>query len=360
MSNKVNDLINDLKIDIDGEKNDDLLDGVTDAWYKGKTGSSYYYSPFIEPKSTFIFAGGGNNDPSPAELTEYLNNGSDHACFSVTHGIFQSPSKSKTELAKIDPPPGAYRWESASGSIPERLVPITIRSDHYEDIGGSSKRIQERIDAFLNHKATYKDLDIFYKLGILCYGGPGNGKTGCIRHIMHKIMEKSDAIVIWLRSRIPTGAFLAKLDKCLPNRLKIFIFEELLATIDYEDTDAVLDFLDGEDAVENSIVIATTNYPEKLPGNMVDRPSRFDHLEKFDNPCPAEVVKLLTYFLKREPREDEVLASKDLSLASIKEASLRLHILGVSYLESAKAMKARSELIKKAFAQRQDEFGFSI
>ena len=54
----------------------------------------------------------------------------------------------------------------------------------------------------------------------------------------------------------------------------------------------LLTFLDGESSWDNTVTIATTNYPEDLPANLVDRPGRFDTFIEYGNPAKDDIVKM--------------------------------------------------------------------
>jgi SpoVK/Ycf46/Vps4 family AAA+-type ATPase len=129
------------------------------------------------------------------------------------------------------------------------------------------------------------------------------------------------------------------------------VFEELANVAEGIKMERLLDFLDGERSVDKSLVIATTNYPERLPGNLVDRPSRFDKLYKMGNPSEAERRKLLGHYLMREALDVEVAATKGLSTAAIKESCMLHHLQGVAVAQATKLLKDHKELVKKEFAE---------
>jgi len=48
--------------------------------------------------------------------------------------------------------------------------------------------------------------------------------------------------------------------------------------------------MDGLDSMEGIVTILCTNYPERIPKSLIDRPSRFDDVIMFD--LPTEIFKI--------------------------------------------------------------------
>ncbi len=127
------------------------------------------------------------------------------------------------------------------------------------------------------------------KKGFLLYGPPGNGKTSEIMSLFNDA-EKQKIRIFLTDSHIKLDdlneiKFLLELDKT------IFIFEELTERIE-KGTEDILTFLDGENSWNNCVAIATTNHPEELPSNLVDRPGRFSVFIEYNNPDTDQIVEL--------------------------------------------------------------------
>jgi SpoVK/Ycf46/Vps4 family AAA+-type ATPase len=185
--------------------------------------------------------------------------------------------------------------------------------------------------------------------------------TSLIRYVLNQILDK-DAIVIFMEgSSFFSTDFVKKIQKTLKDRFKVFIFEELTGQTAYTDRlERLLTFLDGELSVDKSISFATTNYPENLPRNVADRPSRFDKLYEVKPPAEAERKKLLEFFLKKEPTKEELEASKDFSPAHIKEIALMHLIQKQGIMEAINKLKLRTRLVDKAFAEAKNGGGFGF
>jgi ATP-dependent 26S proteasome regulatory subunit len=250
-------------------------------------------------------------------------------------------------------PNGIYTHERPSpyDDLPERLVPTEIRNDRTVFLPNNYQSIVEDIKSFLNPESydIDKELGIQHRLGILLYGPPGTGKTTLIRSIIKDVIPK-DSVVIFMEHLFSRGMN-KKLRECEDGRLKVLVYEELASTVENVKIDRLLDFLDGEKSLNNTLVLATTNYPEKLPANIVDRPGRFDRLHKIGDPNKETRKILLEFYLSRAPSEKEVSMSEGMSAAAIKELCLMMRRGKKEMSEVIDQMKKHSELVKKEFKE---------
>lgn len=180
--------------------------------------------------------------------------------------------------------------------------------------------------------------------------------TSLIRSIISSHVEKG-AIIIFVSESIPSIKFIKKIQFTLKDKLKIFVFEELTNFFEHNKAEEALTFLDGEHSIDKSVIFATTNYPEKLPGNIVDRPSRFDKLYAIKNPDQVARGILIKHYLKRDATEEEITITDKMSTASIKESCVMSLVRDVELTESVKEMKKTSEVVKKNFSE-QNKMGF--
>ncbi len=124
----------------------------------------------------------------------------------------------------------------------------------------------------------------------------------------------------------------------------------MAAALKSSDLDHALAFLDGEISLDRCLILATTNYPERLPGNIVDRPSRFDMLYRIGDPNEDSQTILLKHYLGRDIIEDqEIRVTKGLSAAALREACLLVRLKNYSLAEASKRLKRHKELVRREF-----------
>ncbi len=150
-----------------------------------------------------------------------------------------------------------------------------------------NKTLVQEVLAFFADK---RDSGRKKKKGFLLYGKPGNGKSSEIMQLFD--IAKENKFRILIVSRRVDFEWLHNLKNLLEGDNTIFVLEEITQRTDADGTEELLTFLDGEYSWNNSITIATTNYPETLPANLVDRPGRFDTFVEYGPPNKEDIVNL--------------------------------------------------------------------
>lgn len=150
-----------------------------------------------------------------------------------------------------------------------------------------NKDLRATVEDFFTNKSDTGRKD---KLGILSYGPPGNGKTTEIMQLFSVCEELKLRIFI-----ISSGFSIENMNPArhiLNGENNIFVLEEVTERLSKRGVEEILTFLDGENSWTNSITVATTNYPEDMPANLVDRPGRFELFVEYTNPTNAEITEL--------------------------------------------------------------------
>lgn len=329
------------------------------SWIHVKTTNDEYFTPFKSKKAAYTHID-NRKDLSPVDICGFLNENVDSVHYG--DGVFEYNVELQ-ESEFIELPPGVYRHVHGGGDRREGLVPFTMREDEYIELSSDSafKEVEKDLKDFLAAEDFYKEINTLYKLGILLYGPPGGGKSTQIRKIVKDIIPK-DAVVIYISGSMFSLDFNDMLKETLGDRLKVFIFEELTtATSSAREVERILNFLDGESSLNRMLTIGTTNYPEALPGNIVDRHGRFDKLIYFADPSLDDIAKVLSRYLGKQLTVDseEVKACKGFTIATIKEVVTLMRVNNVTLVDVVKKMKKRSDLVKKQFAQpKQSTVGF--
>lgn len=335
-------------------------------WFKEAQGTSVYYSYETENDDihTYEVIGNGITIPTPGEIKAYLHklqaDKSQNYFQILAHtsgSIVCVGYSAQIDEQKVILPPGTYNYKPSGMSTPERLLATKNRTDSHVPLEKQYAPIVSAVNEFLNSHEVYKQINVLYKRGFLLYGPAGTGKTSGLRTIIANHLPQ-DAVVITLDT-IMSDEFILFLKKTLSNRLKVFIIEELANVCNRSDLiERTLTFLDGENSLNNSIIFATTNYPEKLEANIVDRPSRFDAIFKIGTPDQQEREVLMKFFLQREVTIDEVTNCKDMTTAQIKEVCILSQIKKISVIECANKMRAHSKLVQKEFMDTKGSMGF--
>lgn len=144
-----------------------------------------------------------------------------------------------------------------------------------------------------------KDIDAFFEKGVGIYqrlnikpfrkllfaGVPGTGKTMLCSAIAGWGQEK-DYFVVYVSGSNQYGAKFWKIHEALDmaassDARTIVIVEELDSYLDEENKAQMLNVLDGSESPSNkhgTILIATTNHPEKIDDRVLKRPGRLDRV----------------------------------------------------------------------------------
>lgn len=324
----------------------------TAGWFHRESISGEYYTMHPVLKSVFHVPGTGERTPTPRELYDALEA---HPNASIVRGmLLQEYDTKDTSEAVVPLPSGCYRYFSSPyPEQPECLVPIDLREDKLVKMPGITRQIVKDVRLFLENEAIYREIGIQYRRGILLYGSPGQGKTTCLREVIKdEIPENSITIFM---TELPSIEMLKKIQEEEADRLKVIIFEELTSIIGCNNVriESILDFLDGETSLDRALIFGTTNYPERLPGNIVDRPSRFDRLIRVGNPNRETRKDLLVFYLSREPTEAEIEVTDEMSVAAIKEAAILSRLYKTSVEKAVAYLKRVHEIVEKDFEESE-------
>jgi hypothetical protein len=228
------------------------------------------------------------------------------------------PFSSDDEKPKYEHiPPGIYKLGSIATSlfsIQPKYTPIKSKDKLIQFKTGIINDVIVKARQFFDEKTAkaYAELDVCHKMGIILHGKPGTGKSCTSVLIMQELVEKHNAICVdatGIGFQFILNA-IKKIRKISENPIVLFIdeFDNAVVTEEYY----YLPFLDGNDSINNLLLIGCTNYIDKIPDRIKHRKSRVKHLFEI-NALPNELYK--EYITTKLPSIRKDLLSKFAYLA---------------------------------------------
>lgn len=235
-----------------------------------------------------------------------------------------------------------------------------LTTDDYVDLKNISlNTIMSELDNFSSKSQLFKDAGIVHKRGIMFYGPPGCGKTSCVNHILKVFVEKN-ALVILVKNEENLAVAIEgirAIKQIAPDRQIIIVIEEIDRYIPQAQT--LLNFLDGQNSVQNIVVLATTNQIEHLPNSLL-RPSRFDMLVEFKDLTAEERTAYLQYKkLDKKVINKWVKDTNKFSIAMLKELFIAVYLLQNDYDMTIKKLTSKISMSTSALSSH-DTVGFKL
>ncbi len=213
-----------------------------------------------------------------------------------------------------------------------------VKLDELLDLpDSSSEKVIKEIETFWSKKDVYVAMKVLWKRGILLFGPPGSGKTTCVQQVAKGIIDRGGCAIYVDHPGIAATA-LSMARRIEPDRPLVIILEDLDSIV-YKHSEAdLLALLDGELQIDNVVFIATTNYPEKLDKRIINRPSRFDVIQRVGMPSAAARRQ---YLISKLPSLTTAPASKAYIEARVKEKP-------ESYVAASKAYEKAQKAVAPA------------
>jgi len=247
--------------------------------------------------------------------------------YSVEHGSNYRPTSQTTKTL----PQGLYKATSDNYGIFFQKQEIDMSELIRFDDTVADIVIGEFND-FWSKKSLYEDRGETHKRGFMLWGPPGGGKTSTVSFIMKDFINEGGIVFEFNNLLIDAIRQFRVVES---NRRVMIVMEDIDAYIhDSYNEQAILDMLDGSVKHSNTILIATTNYPERLPDRIINRPSRFDRVEFIGNPNERDrkiYLKVKSKTLKRRDINKWAKDTRGWTLAHIKELILSVEVFGLDY-----------------------------
>ncbi|MFC4357109.1 CDC48 family AAA ATPase [Halobium salinum] len=216
--------------------------------------------------------------------------------------------------------------EAMKGIEPSALreVFVEVPNVTWEDVGGlegTKKRLRETIQWPLDYPEVFQAMDMDAAKGVLMYGPPGTGKT----LLAKAVANESESNFISVKGPELLNKFVGESEKGVREIFKkarqnaptVIFFDEIdaIATergrnsgdsgVSERVVSQLLTELDGLEALEDVVVIATTNRPDLIDSALL-RPGRLDRHVHVPVPDEEARRKIFEVHTRNKPLADDV------------------------------------------------------
>ena len=266
--------------------------------------------------------------------------------YAIEEGSKYRPSAKTTRAL----PPGLYKIKNDQFSqYFEKQILNTSEIIRFP--GTVADDVISEFKTFWTKKDEYESRGENHKRGFMLWGPPGGGKTCTVSLIMNDFIKQGN-IIFEFNDNIIDG--ITSFRKIEPDRKVMIVIEDIDGLVKYTDAEQVLlQFLDGSVPHINTIMIATTNYPETLPDRIINRPSRFDRIAYIGFPSKTDrkiYIKNKSKKLTAKQINEWVDDTKGFTLAHIKELIVSVEVFELEY----KNALARLDEMRQKIADSSD------
>lgn len=246
----------------------------------------------------------------------------------------------------------------------------------FEMPNSATELIMSDISKFWTLEETYKKYSRVFRRNYLLYSAPGTGKTSLINIMCQQLIKLYDGIVFSLYTERDIELFIDAVRRVRdiePERKIIAVIEDIDAFISPDEScrssldSYLLNILDGNYKINGVVIIATTNYIERIANRYKNRPSRFDRIVEF--PLPNEASRkifieksVLPEDLKKINIDEWVKKTKGYTIDHINELILLYFVFGHTEEESFKTIddmvKNNSNLKNETSVNKKRTIGF--
>lgn len=202
--------------------------------------------------------------------------------------------------------------------------------------------VLEHVQDFWDRKDRFDKLGLMFKRGILLWGPQGSGKTSTMFQLMNQIVEQ-EGIVLLCDYPGDLAMAIRMVREVEKERRIVVVMEDVDGIIMRYGDRTLTSILDGDENVDNVCFVATTNYPERLPPRLLNRPSRFDVVKFIGMPTEAARQAYIKHVLKGSISVSEAKEwakqTEDMSIAQIKETIILVKVFDVELEEAINRVK---------------------
>ncbi len=209
-------------------------------------------------------------------------------------------------------------WEG-SGCRRDNELYAAIQSASLEALilpGKVKEELAEDVETFFASESLYQRYGMAWRRGLILVGPPGNGKT----HAIKALIQHANRPCLYVRSFQSRMGLAAGVRGAFTQARRmapcLIVMEDVESLVDAKVRSFFLNELDGFASNRGILVIATSNYPERLDPAIAERPSRFDRKVFFGLP---EAPERRRYLERLTERWEPELQMTDAELATVAE-----------------------------------------
>lgn len=165
---------------------------------------------------------------------------------------------------------------------------------------GMKKELTNVTNKFFSSKEVYDDLGVPWKRGLMFYGPPGNGKTISLKALMHELLDRKHPIpTLYVKTAPFTNDIRFVFAKAREQSPCMLILEDIETIVTPSTRSYFFNELDGLANNDGLLVVASTNYLDRLDPGLTQRPSRFDRKYLFSLPNEHERTLYCEFWRKK-------------------------------------------------------------
>lgn len=206
----------------------------------------------------------------------------------------------------------AHGWENAP-EVDKELGKVT-----WSDIVLPKEKmdgIRTAVEGFAQSRSAYERFGFAWRRGILLIGPPGTGKTMICKAAAAAIPEFPFLYVRDLHDYEGTEAIQSIFQQARDLAPCILAIEDLDGLVQDGNRTVFLNEMDGFNNNNGLLVIASSNYPEKIDEALLRRPSRFDQVFHFGLPAKPERLEYCRRIMLRPELSEHL--SEDLDIEQL-------------------------------------------
>ena len=262
--------------------------------------------------------------------------------------------------------PGVWAIKKTSSGLV--LLETSFNNDNILRTHSFTELISSKIRTFFSNFDKYKSRGMLPVRNMLLWGPAGTGKTSTlIEAIDLYTKDANTAVIVWHTDKYEAHTvkdFFQTFQYQGVDR-QIVVVEDIGGVESdvgrVRSDSSLLSILDNKEAtfVIPTLLIATTNHPETLLGNISNRPGRFQDKIHVGFPKPNERLNLLKFFYNKEisPELEALIKGRDTEEFTpdhIKNVVINADLYDQSVEQAIGVMKKEIDSYKKAFGQERE------